>query len=280
MRHFPEEYPLNPTCPHPETTETPATSIPSIPATDLCVLLRTPIQPLLPVWLHEGRSITQPNVCGYEIEGRRFVVKDFRPRPWLIRRLWGRWILRREWARLEALQGIAGIPRLLGWVDDDAFAMEWVHGERLPHRKQNWLEPVFFDRLLALVEAMHARGISHGDLRRKNILVTRDQQPYLIDFATAFQAGPTPRSRRWFAQLCEVDRLTVLKLKGYYCPDALDSDEQQRLDDQPLALRFGRFLRKRIYRPVKPRRWRQRWARWRRALFGPPCKKQDDEWRE
>ncbi|MCX8038482.1 MAG: phosphotransferase [Candidatus Sumerlaeia bacterium] len=250
------------------------------PAMDFCALLRDPLAPPSPVWLHRGRSFTQPNVCGYEIEGRRFVVKDFRPRLWPIRRLWGRWILRREWARLTALQGLAGIPRLLGWVDADAFAMEWIHGERLPHRKQNWLEPVFFDRLMALVEAMHARGISHGDLRRKNILVTRDQQPYLIDFATAYQAGPTPRSRRWLAKLCEVDRLTVLKLKAYYCPDALTADERQCLDDQPLSLRLGRFLRKRIYRPVKPRRWRQRWARWRRALFGRPDSQADGEGKE
>jgi len=214
--------------------------------------------------------VIQPNVCGYEIEGRRFVVKDFRPRPWLVRRWWGRWVLRHEWARLKRLQGIAGIPRLLGWVDDEAFAMEWIAGERLPHRKQGSLEPVFFDRLAQLVEAIHARGLSHGDLRRKNILVDREQQPYLIDFATAFLVKPERRSGRLFARLCEVDRLTVLKLKAYYCPDTMSDEERRRLEAQPLALRFGRFLRKKVYRPVKPRRMRRRWAKIRRFFSGKP----------
>jgi len=80
----------------------------------------------IPIRLHQGRSLVQADVCGYEIEGQRIVVKDFKPRPWLIRRWWGRWVLRREWERLERLQGIAGIPRLIGWIDEDAFAMEWL----------------------------------------------------------------------------------------------------------------------------------------------------------
>lgn len=219
-----------------------------------------------PLWVHEGRALGQADVCAYEIEGRRFVVKDFRRRPWLVRRWWGRWILRREWGRLEQLQGIAGIPRLLGWVDPDAFAMEWVEAERLPHLKESSLLPVFFDRLAGLVGEVHARGVSHGDLRRKNVLVDRGQKPYLIDFATAFRVGSSRRSRRLFERLCQIDRLTVLKLKNYYCPESLTDEERQQLAHLPMALRVGRFLRKKVYRPLKPRRWRRRWARLREFL--------------
>lgn len=225
-----------------------------------------------PAWTHEGRRFTQADVCGYEIEGRRFVVKDFRPRPWLVRWFLGRWVLRREWERLERLQGIRGIPRLLGWIDADAFAMEWIEGDRLPHRKHGSLDPVCFDRLAELVAAMHERGVSHGDLRRTNVLLDAGQQPYLIDFATAALAGAGGHKRSFFKRVCDVDRLTVLKLKAYYCPGALTEEERHRLEEQPVSLRVGRFLRKKVYRPFKPRHMQRRWARWRTILFG---KKED-----
>lgn len=221
-------------------------------------------------WVHEGRRILQADVLGYEIGDTRIVVKDFARRPWFIRWFWGRWVLRREWRRLEQLQGIDGVPRLLGWVDCDAFAMEWIDAQRLPHRKDNQLGPEFFDRLRLLVEQMHARGVGHGDLRRKNILVGSDGKPHLVDFATAFVLGPSRRSRCLFEKICEIDRLTVLKLKEYYCPESLTESERSQLEAQPVALRIGRILRKKVYRPLKPRRLRRRWTRLRRFLFGQP----------
>jgi len=230
---------------------------------------RDVLKRLTPVWVHRGRSLGQADVCAYETEGRRLVVKDFRRRPWWVRRWWGRWVLRREWARLERLQGISGIPRLLGWVDADAFAMEWIEGDRLPRRKDHFLRPIFFERLERLVAEMHARGVGHGDLRRKNILVDKGQNPYLIDFATACLAGPKRRHRHILERYCAVDRLKVAELKQAYCPDSLTNDERRSLDRLPLLLRFGSLVRKRVYRPfIKPRRWRHRWERLRRFLFG------------
>jgi len=232
-------------------------------------LQRADVTALVPVWTHEGRSLGQADVCAYEIEGRRFVVKDFRPRPWLIRRGWGRWVLRREWNRLERLQGIVGIPRLLGWVDGDAFAMEWIVGERLPHSRHGVLEPPFFERLERLVAEMHARGVAHGDLRRKNVLADRDQRPYLIDFATAHLTGANFLRRRLFERICRIDRLKIIELKADYCPNALTEDERRSLEDRPLSLRLGHFARKKLYRPfIKPSRWRRRWKRLRALLFG------------
>jgi predicted Ser/Thr protein kinase len=222
------------------------------------------------LWLHQGRSLVQADVCGYEIEGKRIVVKDFKRRPWLIRRWWGRWVLRREWERLERLQGIAGIPRLIGWIDEDAFAMEWLEAKRLPAAKRDSaLEPIFFERLAQLVARMHERGIGHGDLRRKNVLVGVGQQPYLVDFATAFRLGTSRHSRRLFERYRRIDDLKVTKLKHYYCPGSLTDEERARLVSRPLLLRVGQFMRSKIYRPfLKPRRWRRRWKRLRRFFSG------------
>lgn len=239
-------------------------------------LSRRLLQCDVPVWVHEGRSLSQADVCAYEIEGRRFVVKDFRQRPWLVRRWWGRWVLRREWKRLERLQGVVGIPRLLSWVDEDAFAMEWVEAERLPHSRHSFLEPMFFERLEKLVAEMHAHGVAHGDLRRKNILVDREQNPYLIDFATAILASSDSLRRRLFERICRIDRLKVIELKQSFCPESLTDDEQRCLENLPLSLRLGHFSRKRIYRTfIKPRRWRRRWHKIRRFFLGHPPENQD-----
>ena len=231
---------------------------------------RSTLSNVVPAWLHQGRSLVQGDVCGYEIEGKRIVVKDFKRRLWLIRRWWGRWVLRREWERLERLQGIAGIPRLIGWIDADAFAMEWLEAKRLPAAKRDSaLEAIFFERLAKLVGEMHERGIGHGDLRRKNVLVGVGQQPYLVDFATAFRLGTSRHSRRLFERYRRIDDLKVVKLKHYYCPGSLTDEERARLASRPLLLRVGQFMRSKIYRPfLKPRRWRRRWKRLRRFFSG------------
>lgn len=223
---------------------------------------RSSLLPSHIIWSHPGRSWGQGDVAAYEVEGHRFVVKDFRKRTWVVRATWGRWILRREYDRLERVEGIEGVPRPLGWIDRYAFAMEWLDAKRLPHgRDRDNLEPVFFDRLDKLVAEMHARGVTHGDLRRKNILVDDEQRPYLIDFATAWYVKDVDNPPRGFGRLCEVDHLTVLKLRNYYCPDTLTDEDRRRLVKQPLSLRAGRFLRKKVYRPFKPKHMRETWAK-------------------
>ena len=47
-------------------------------------------------------------------------------------------------------------------------------------------------QLKATIEAMHAAGIAHGDLKRKdNIIVGSGEQPYLIDFGIAVRRSAT-----------------------------------------------------------------------------------------
>jgi predicted Ser/Thr protein kinase len=71
-------------------------------------------------------------------------------------------------------------------VDGSFLAIELVRG--VPFR-----EAVFADRerwfaeFLEVIRAIHARGVSHGDLKNKsNILVTDDERVCVIDFGTAF----------------------------------------------------------------------------------------------
>jgi RIO-like serine/threonine protein kinase len=159
--------------------------------------------------------------------GGRAVVKDFRPCPWPWRATYGRHVLAREVAAYERLDGVPGIPRFLGRVDADAFALEWVPGRDLGKCPKGSLRAETFERLRATVEEMHRRGVVHLDLRqRRNVLVDDAGVPRVIDFSSAMVLRPGGwRVRR----LAAVDVSGVLKYKRRFLPDSLTDDDRARL---------------------------------------------------
>lgn len=203
--------------------------------------------------LHKASSIAQANIDLLEIEGKRFVLKHFFKRPFFVRFLWGSLIIDREWRNYKILQGIKGIPGIYRRLDPYSMIMEYVEGQRLPHLKDSRLTPAFFEKLKALVKQIHNRGVTHGDLRRKNILVTLEDCPYLIDFAGSFRMKGKGNfiTRSLFRRLKRVDNITVLKLQNYYLPGTLTSKQAARLENVPWDLRLGWFLKKKVYRPFK-----------------------------
>ena len=130
--------------------------------------------------------------------------------------LWRR-LLRREHAVYTQLRGIPGIPRAFGLIDGEALALEYIAGPSL--REQDALledREAFFGRLLATVRAMHAAGIAHGDLKRKqNVIVAAGERPYLIDFGIACRRRPGAGLwNTWvFATFEQMDLNAWLKLK-------------------------------------------------------------------
>lgn len=92
------------------------------------------------------------------------------------------WLLRREHAVYRRLEGLTGIPRCLGLVAGQYLVIERIDG--CVYREATIRDrDRFFRRFFEILESMHARGVAHGDLMRKdNILVTGDSEPVLIDF--------------------------------------------------------------------------------------------------
>jgi serine/threonine protein kinase len=160
-------------------------------------------------------------------DGRRVVVKDFAGKPWP-GWLLGRFQLRREKRALEALTGVPGVPALVGVLDGDGFAMEWVEGTRLPQcradaRRRALLE---FERVLA---AAHAAGVVHNDLRgRENVLASPDgSRVAIIDWGGATFFPPGSWRRRLFFPLARrVDEGGLLKWKEQFAPDLLTERER------------------------------------------------------
>ena len=205
----------------------------------------------------------QASVHLYETSAGGVVVKQ--PHGGPLAALW-RSLLRREAAVYARLGGIAGIPRSFGLVGD-GLALEHVAGPSLrEHEPRIGDREAFFAMLLETIEAMHAAGIAHGDLKRKdNIIVGAGERPYLIDFGIAVRRSATSAfwNRLVFKRLVQMDLNAWVKLKyGRRVdpetePGVLSAEDAARY--RPLLLeRFARALRV-PWQTITLRRPRQRW---------------------
>jgi len=151
------------------------------------------------------------------VDGSPAVFKDY-SRCSAPMRPAGRFLLRRERAIYSRLAGIPGIPRCFGLVGPYCLAVERIPGKDALQFERGELPKEFFDRLDAMVEELHRRGIVHCDLKhRQNIVVTPDHRPYIVDFATALTPGSRWNFlRRWaFRIFVHDDRKALVKIRYY-----------------------------------------------------------------
>ena len=186
--------------------------------------------------------------------------------------LW-RALLKREHAVYARLEAIAGIPRSFGLVGGERLALELVAGPSLREHEPHIADrEAFFAKLLATVRAMHAAGVAHGDLKRKdNIIVGPGEQPYLIDFGIAVRRSATSElfNRCVFAPLVQMDVNAWVKLKyGRRIDPATEPGVLSPEDAavyRPLPVeRLARAVRV-PWQAITLRRPRQRWRARRRG---------------
>ncbi len=187
--------------------------------------------------LHTARNSTKARVLLVEWpleSGHRVVLKDGSERALWFRAFIGRYQMKREWKALCFLNGMQGVPRPSLWAGADAFGMEWFQGESLLNIAVGELPPVAVEQLEATMNELHARGVTHGDLHRDNILYdAKHNRICLIDWATSCVFGPTRRGfkawmwREWQA----LDRRALAKIKARYTPELLRDDERALLEN-------------------------------------------------
>ncbi len=143
------------------------------------------------------------------------IVKDYTDNP-LVARLFGRFCLNREERALRRLDGVEGVPRLLGRPTPYRLAMTRVPGTPLARIAKGELAEPFLARLKSLFEEMHGRGVAHGDAHFRNILV-HDGRPYLVDFSTAYiKPEGRPYSRRLFSWFRLLDLERIYKVERHF----------------------------------------------------------------
>ena len=163
------------------------------------------------------------------------------PMRWL-----GSYLTRREVRVYAQMQGVPGVPRLIGPVGTAGFLHAFVPGHPLGRYEQ--VSDTFFDELFALLQAMHARHIAYVDLnKRQNILVGEDGKPYLIDFQISLFLPPTgwrrlPPVRSLLGRFQQADWYHCLKHKRRLRPDLLTVAERARLERLSAWIRIHRWL--------------------------------------
>jgi hypothetical protein len=152
--------------------------------------------------LRDGRW-ANAQVYRVEAAGRSWVVKDFAPRAFWVRRTIGRFLLRRELAALRRLDGVDGVPQHAFRVDVDAIAAEFIPGVSLGSVRADDMDEAFFVALERLLNEVHGRGIVHLDTRGTgNMLQRPDGTPALIDFQASLDTRWMPGAwRRWLDDL-------------------------------------------------------------------------------
>jgi serine/threonine protein kinase len=209
-----------------------------------------------------GRSAGELLGSGYQAIVHRYrgpfgdiVVKSPHDKgvlAWLARRA-----IKRESDVYARLDGVPGIARSWGLLDDRHLVLEYVGGPSLRRsEKQLQDRQAFFAALLATIEMMHSAGVAHGDLKRKdNILVGPGERPYVIDFGIARlrkrSSGPV------FEWVRQMDYNAWTKLKYGRRLENLSADDAARY--RPLWLeRAARWIRV-PWQKLTLRRPRQRW---------------------
>jgi len=181
-----------------------------------------PLEPL-----HLARNGTKADVYLGEWNGQRVVVKDLKRRALWFRVLAGRYFLRREWQVLHALRGTPGVPGVVARPDADSIVIEWCPGRPAKDFTTGELPAGTVERVGEIIDGLHARGVTHGDLHHDNILVADDGSVTLIDWATASRFGPRPSGpKAWsFTEWAALDNRAVAKLKVLHAPELITEAE-------------------------------------------------------
>jgi len=180
---------------------------------------------------------------------------------WLARRV-RRAMLRREFAAYRRVEGIPGIPRCYGLDPDGSLVLEYLPGEvyreTVPVLKEH--RDRFFRQLLAQIQAVHAAGVAHADLKRRgNILVGPAGDPVLLDFGSAMFRRENAGwwNRFVFRQACRMDLNAWVKLKYRRQYDQVSREDQGYY--RPTAVEGIARLVRRSFRKLTGRRLRKAW---------------------
>jgi len=144
------------------------------------------------------------------------ITKEYSGAPF-IPRLFGRISLSWEEAALRRLKGMEGVPAFINRPSPHAIQISTVMGRPLDKMKTGELSESCFKDLASLIHGIHDRGVAHGDLHQRNILVDNDR-PFVIDFSTAYVKGRVPLFDGWIFRniiLLDLERLYKVERKFF-----------------------------------------------------------------
>jgi len=152
----------------------------------------------------------------YRDNERRLVIKAASGRG--IRKWLSTLMLRHEARVYGQLTGFPAAPRCYGLLRNRYLVLEYIDGTPARYTEIADRE-AFFAELLELIKKLHARGVAHSDLQKKdNLLLVDNQHPCLLDFGVAVirKSGFAPFNRFHFhfAERLDFNQWAKLKYQG------------------------------------------------------------------
>lgn len=179
--------------------------------------------------------------------GVRMIRRDITAAHWWVRSL-ARRAAAREARALRRLDGVDGVPALLGW-DGHELLRGYISGA--PMQQAQPRERGYYRDALRLLTRLHRSGIVHNDLAKEpNWMVCDDGSPALVDFQIAWTRG---RRGRLFRVLAREDLRHLLKHKRTYCAEALSARQRAILTTPAPHSRLWRATGKRLYKLIARR---------------------------
>jgi len=157
----------------------------------------------------------------------RFVVKDYTQKGYWERNIVGRIVINREARAYTALAGISGLPARFKRLSPFALALEYLEGKDLGAVESNDIGPDVISQFEGILKEIHDRGWVHLDLHRRTNILLVNGKVYIVDLASALHPGGIlliGRCLTWIIGFA--DRLSLIKLKTIFAPQALTSQER------------------------------------------------------
>ncbi|MEJ2085866.1 MAG: hypothetical protein P8Y44_09330 [Acidobacteriota bacterium] len=193
-----------------------------------------------------GRNSSKADVLFYRVGDLDIALKTYADRGLLVRGLLGRWLIGREALAYRAASGIPGIPGFLGRFGPHALATEWLPATSLVERQGEKIDPMVFDRVEEIIDALHDRGVAVADLHRGDILLSNDGEVYLVDLAAAWVLGSAPGRLRKavFDHLCRLDRIALARVRTHFLGGDVDAAVREIGGSTVAWHRWGRRLKR------------------------------------
>jgi RIO-like serine/threonine protein kinase len=197
--------------------------------------------------IHKGKNFQSTvHLVHWQSDGfREAAIKDFSGTPKFFRTFVAPLLIAREIKVLRWLDGAPGIPKYLGRIDRYAFAMQFIEGTPISNFHKGELGQETFDKIQTAIDAMHARGVAHGDIkRRSNLIMDKQGEIWIIDFAASI-IGRNPLTKKLMDMLSEVDNKSVPRLKKFVAPELMTEEDKFKMSNPTTLERWGKKLFKR-----------------------------------
>ena len=192
---------------------------------------------------------TRADVLLIESHGDKAILKDYSGSNKGFRLFIAPLLVYREIRALRILDEVRGVPGFIRKLSRQTFLIEFIPAKRMCAVKEgiNWVQ--FIPRVEALVNALHKKGVVHGDLRNvTNILVAPQQRPVFVDFVSAVHCGHRFNifSLILFKLCLPIDHGAMFKLKKKYAPQLITPEEHHRYANPGRIETVARWLSVRI----------------------------------